>query len=247
MKYNTPDLVKDLPPQFLAFMKHLKTLNYADRPDYNHLYTLMLDLYHSVGCDDHTPFDWEVSGLRSPQYVSTPQISTQDVDGSREKSPSNINNNNVSTTPQMGIPSNLALSRTLPEDDFNSPPMSPAHSQASKHDFHNNATPKNNNNLADSRRDSHSAIAPASTSSDNKTGSWGKDPKLAANAGGTGGGSNANLAQPNASSATKPEDVQVSVKPALSNSKSKLPPDKANSRENLRKKKEDAGCTCTIL
>lgn len=168
VKYNTPDLVKDLPPAFLAFMKHLKSLNYADRPDYNHLYTLLLDLYHAQGCDDHTPFDWEVGApLRSPQYPSTPLISsTQDVEFSR-------GDPHRSTVP-------LNPARATLEDDIGSPnTLSPQHSQHSFNNPANHHANLNNNinnspNHHHSRRDTASVIA-ASTSSDEKqTGSWEK-------------------------------------------------------------------------
>eukprot|EP01112_Ceratiomyxa_fruticulosa_P016995 TRINITY_DN5216_c0_g2_i2.p1 TRINITY_DN5216_c0_g2~~TRINITY_DN5216_c0_g2_i2.p1 ORF type:complete len:522 (-),score=74.99 TRINITY_DN5216_c0_g2_i2:62-1627(-) len=69
IKYNTPDLVKDLPPLFLNFMKHLKNLNYIDRPDYNYLQSLLDDLYSSLGCDDNTPYDWELAHSSSTQSV----------------------------------------------------------------------------------------------------------------------------------------------------------------------------------
>lgn len=162
VKYNTPELVKDLPPQFLAFMKHLKSLQYADRPDYNHLYNLLLDLYHSVGCDDHTPFDWEVGApLRSPQYPPTPLISSnnENVEFSREQHKSNAPLNPV------------VHSRAAGEDgEVNSPnTLSPQPSQHSVPNQQNNANHYNK----DSRRDSASVIA-ASTSEEKETGSWEK-------------------------------------------------------------------------
>lgn len=160
VKYNTPELVKDLPPQFLAFMKHLKSLQYADRPDYNHLYNILLDLYHSQGCDDHTPFDWEVGApLRSPQYPPTPLVSSNnDVDFSRDK-------NNV--PPQKLEDGDVISPNTI------SPPAStqPQPNNANNNNNHNNAN--NHNNNKDSRRDSASVIA-ASTSEEKETGSWEK-------------------------------------------------------------------------
>lgn len=95
IKYNTPDIVKDMPPQFLAFMKHLKTLNYGDRPDYNYLQTILSELYHSIGCDEHTPFDWELTPLRSPNVSSAyPLVSSQEAEYSRDYGPSRSNLNN---------------------------------------------------------------------------------------------------------------------------------------------------------
>lgn len=156
VKYNTPELVKDLPPQFLAFMKHLKSLQYADRPDYNHLYNILLDLYHSVGCDDHTPFDWEVGApLRSPQYPPTPLVSS---------------NNDVEFTRDKNVPP-----QTLEGDVISPNTISPpASAQPPPNNANNNNNHANNNhNAKDSRRDSASVIA-ASTSEEKETGSWEK-------------------------------------------------------------------------
>jgi tau tubulin kinase len=161
VKYNTPELVKDLPPQFLAFMKHLKSLQYADRPDYNHLYNILLDLYHSVGCDDHTPFDWEVGApLRSPQYPPTPLVSSNnDVEFSRgdHKSNAPLNPQSRATLEEIGSPDTLSP-------------------QPSQHSLPHQQNNGNNNYHAhdrDSRRDSASVIA-ASTSEEKETGSWEK-------------------------------------------------------------------------
>lgn len=253
VKYNTPELVKDLPPQFLAFMKHLKNLNYSDRPDYNHLYSLLTDLYHSVGCDEHTPFDWEVGApLRSPQYAATPNLSTQDVEFSRGDGKSAHAHAYAHPTPSQ--PANLLLhSRTI-EDEVGSPhTMSPQHSQQSFNNPHNNndspvldhhnANHNANHHANLSRRDSASAIA-ASTSSDEKqTGSWEKKSSPRASIAGAN---------------TKPDDHKTNL------TKAKLPPDKQGAEEipadggkttptpalNKNKPKEKdahSSCKCTIM
>jgi len=49
IKYNTPELCRDLPKEFLLFMEHLQALKYEDRPNYAHLANLMRDLYHKIG------------------------------------------------------------------------------------------------------------------------------------------------------------------------------------------------------
>jgi len=64
---NTPDLVADLPHEFLLFMQHLQTLRYADRPNYSYLHSLMDDLFRKIGGDDATPFDWERVPTRAPR------------------------------------------------------------------------------------------------------------------------------------------------------------------------------------
>ncbi|EGC30968.1 hypothetical protein DICPUDRAFT_50476 [Dictyostelium purpureum] len=59
-RFNTPELVKDLPPQFAQFMKHLKSLNYEDRPNYLFLQSLLNDCYSSLGLSEGALFDWEL-------------------------------------------------------------------------------------------------------------------------------------------------------------------------------------------
>ena len=59
MRCNTPELVADLPPEFLAFMEHLQGLKYEDRPNYSYLTSLFENVYRRLGGDENTPFDWE--------------------------------------------------------------------------------------------------------------------------------------------------------------------------------------------
>ena len=59
MRCNNPDLVADLPPEFLAFMEHLQGLKYEDRPNYSYISSLFENLYRRLGGDENTPFDWE--------------------------------------------------------------------------------------------------------------------------------------------------------------------------------------------
>eukprot|EP01104_Vermistella_antarctica_P015649 TRINITY_DN5186_c1_g2_i1.p1 TRINITY_DN5186_c1_g2~~TRINITY_DN5186_c1_g2_i1.p1 ORF type:complete len:848 (-),score=214.51 TRINITY_DN5186_c1_g2_i1:44-2587(-) len=66
-KCNTPDLVSELPTEFLVFMNHLQTLKYADRPDYRRIYNILHELYTRIGGDDSTPFDWERVPCRNAQ------------------------------------------------------------------------------------------------------------------------------------------------------------------------------------
>lgn len=240
VKCNTPELVKDLPPQFLAFMKHLKSLNYSDRPDYNHLYSILTDLYHSSGYDEHTPFDWEVGApLRSPQYTATPHLSTQDVEFSRAQS--NLPHN--TTNP----PNPLALSRATLEDDIGT--MSPLPSQHSlQHLQNHNYSPKLDDHQKISRRDSESVIAASTSSEEKQTGSWEKKSSPRPTNASSNNPPNAN---------TKPEDVHVKVTHSNSTNKIKIPPDKGGdsdgvggveggSKPNLRDK-EHTSCRCTIM
>ena len=91
---NNPDLVSDLPAEFLLFMEHLQTLRYLDKPDYNYLYNLLFDLSCRINVDDNTPFDWELPVNNS--IISTTKLQN-----------SNNNNNNLS---KQNSNSNLNLS-----------------------------------------------------------------------------------------------------------------------------------------
>ncbi|KAM9989923.1 hypothetical protein ACTFIY_005982 [Dictyostelium cf. discoideum] len=96
-KYNTPDLVKDLPPQFSQFMKHLKSLNYEDRPNYVFLQTLLNDCYTSLGLSESTPFDWEIqtnSGASSSSSNTTQQQQQQQQQ-QRNLNQSGLNNSSA--------------------------------------------------------------------------------------------------------------------------------------------------------
>ncbi|KAM9983102.1 hypothetical protein ACTFIZ_005708 [Dictyostelium cf. discoideum] len=95
-KYNTPDLVKDLPPQFSQFMKHLKSLNYEDRPNYVFLQTLLNDCYTSLGLSESTPFDWEIqanSGASSSSNATQQQQQQQQQQ--RNLNQSGLNNSSA--------------------------------------------------------------------------------------------------------------------------------------------------------
>eukprot|EP01113_Clastostelium_recurvatum_P020157 TRINITY_DN2395_c0_g1_i1.p1 TRINITY_DN2395_c0_g1~~TRINITY_DN2395_c0_g1_i1.p1 ORF type:complete len:527 (-),score=92.01 TRINITY_DN2395_c0_g1_i1:158-1738(-) len=90
IKFNTPELVKDLPPIFLTFMKHLKSLSYEDRPDYQYLQNLMSELYQSLNYDQNTPYDWELppstQNIRNTSSSNSPyQTSNLDVEYSRAR------------------------------------------------------------------------------------------------------------------------------------------------------------------
>lgn len=51
-------LVRNLPAEFKQILDHIKSLNYADRPDYSLLHRIMKQLYESEGGAADTPFDW---------------------------------------------------------------------------------------------------------------------------------------------------------------------------------------------
>ncbi|KAK5582404.1 hypothetical protein RB653_003987 [Dictyostelium firmibasis] len=104
-KYNTPELVKDLPPQFSQFMKHLKSLNYEDRPNYVFLQTLLNDCYASLGLSETTPFDWEIQ-LNGGASSSSTNQQQQQQQQQRNLNQSGLNN---SSARLMASPSTIEV------------------------------------------------------------------------------------------------------------------------------------------
>jgi len=97
MKYNTPDLVKDLPPQFSQFMKHLKSLKYEDRPNYVFLQSLLSECYSSLGIPETMSLDWELASNgganNSTQSMSSKNnnhANNNNHGGLKEPSPSTV-------------------------------------------------------------------------------------------------------------------------------------------------------------
>ncbi|KAJ6255662.1 tau-tubulin kinase 1 [Anaeramoeba flamelloides] len=62
-KFNSPELVKGLPDQFLKILEHILSLKYEDEPNYNYLRQLLTDAYYEAGYDENTKFDWEIEEL----------------------------------------------------------------------------------------------------------------------------------------------------------------------------------------
>lgn len=79
MKIDPSDLVADLPQEFTLFLRHLQSLKYADRPNYTYLSNLVLDLYHRLGGDDNTPYDWDRTPQRAQVKPSRPIPSLSDL------------------------------------------------------------------------------------------------------------------------------------------------------------------------
>ena len=67
--YNTPELIRDLPEEFQLFMSHLQSLEYADRPDYAYLTSLLQRMYKAAGGDENTTFDWDVVHPSKVQFI----------------------------------------------------------------------------------------------------------------------------------------------------------------------------------
>lgn len=67
IKYHHDVLVADLPREFGLFWRHLETLEFADRPDYDLLCSLLEQVYTKVGGTAKTPLDWEKAAV--PQTI----------------------------------------------------------------------------------------------------------------------------------------------------------------------------------
>eukprot|EP00761_Pharyngomonas_kirbyi_P009320 gb/GECH01009336.1/.p1 GENE.gb/GECH01009336.1/~~gb/GECH01009336.1/.p1 ORF type:complete len:406 (+),score=89.33 gb/GECH01009336.1/:1-1218(+) len=65
VKFSTPELVKNLPKGFTLFLEHIKTLRYADAPDYDYLRSILLETYSASGFQPDAPYDWEESIKRT--------------------------------------------------------------------------------------------------------------------------------------------------------------------------------------
>eukprot|EP01116_Phalansterium_solitarium_P006661 TRINITY_DN19002_c0_g1_i1.p1 TRINITY_DN19002_c0_g1~~TRINITY_DN19002_c0_g1_i1.p1 ORF type:complete len:591 (+),score=173.25 TRINITY_DN19002_c0_g1_i1:252-2024(+) len=72
IQFNNADLVADLPSEFLLFMQHLQSLQYADRPDYSYMKGLLVAAHKKVSPVEDPPLDWEVSPPPSPGRASVP-------------------------------------------------------------------------------------------------------------------------------------------------------------------------------
>lgn len=59
-KLTTPDLVRDLPREFLLFMRHIEDLKYEDTPDYEYLKALLESVMNREGAELDDPYDWEL-------------------------------------------------------------------------------------------------------------------------------------------------------------------------------------------
>jgi tau tubulin kinase len=193
IKWNTPELVKDLPPQFLAFMKHMKSLNYADRPDYNYLQSLMQDLYHSAGGDEHTPFDWELgpssssstasSNAAAPRYTPSmsvpmvgvgmvqPHLSTmQEGDTSR---PLAADHSTTPSTPHSPhTPHHPQHGQQAPGTGHAGDPPQPNHVSRSVGTGPQDSDDPDRANLEIRERKSSPSNSPSAASVDEQTGSW---------------------------------------------------------------------------
>jgi hypothetical protein len=85
IKTNTPDLVSDLPPEFLQFMQHLQALDYGDRPDYDYLVSLLKSRFTRLGGTDESLYDWQ-QGNSASSFHSTQLEQHSQLKASRPES-----------------------------------------------------------------------------------------------------------------------------------------------------------------
>jgi hypothetical protein len=63
IRCNTPELVADLPKEFLLLWEHLQTLRYEDTPNYDMLVAAFTSCLVAAGGSPDTPlFDWDLLG-----------------------------------------------------------------------------------------------------------------------------------------------------------------------------------------
>lgn len=84
-RYTTPELVKDLPGEFLQFMEHLQKLGFSDEPDYDYLRTILFKVYSREGYPPDAPFDWELKQNKPMPKKETPSIVGDPVASGKEK------------------------------------------------------------------------------------------------------------------------------------------------------------------
>ncbi|CCW66491.1 unnamed protein product [Phytomonas sp. Hart1] len=65
----TPQLVRNLPREFQAFLAHLQTLLYEDEPDYDYLLSLIYRALARRGYPPNKPVDWELDPVTIEQVA----------------------------------------------------------------------------------------------------------------------------------------------------------------------------------
>lgn len=100
IELNKAELVLDLPSEFLAFMQHLQSLQYEDRPDYTYLRGLLLTAYENAGGDEFTPFDWEL-----PHISRSPSVSAEEESRKENGKESEPNGAQPFSASRFGSPS----------------------------------------------------------------------------------------------------------------------------------------------
>ncbi|KAJ6250742.1 tau-tubulin kinase 1 [Anaeramoeba flamelloides] len=60
-KFTNIEMCNGLPEEFALFYKHIESLEYEDKPDYQYLRQLLQNINKRYGYDENTKYDWEIS------------------------------------------------------------------------------------------------------------------------------------------------------------------------------------------
>lgn len=71
--FDQNQLLKFMPREFRAFLEHIQSLTYFDKPDYQYLQSLLNNYMERRSLNESDPFDWEVSADHSGAMSETNQ------------------------------------------------------------------------------------------------------------------------------------------------------------------------------
>ncbi|KAL5967222.1 Tau-tubulin kinase 1 [Taenia solium] len=71
--FDQNQLLKFMPREFRAFLEHIQSLTYFDKPDYQYLQSLLNNYMERRSINDSDPFDWEVTNDHSGAMSETNQ------------------------------------------------------------------------------------------------------------------------------------------------------------------------------
>ncbi|VDN10045.1 unnamed protein product [Dibothriocephalus latus] len=74
--FDQNNLLKFMPREFRAFLEHIQSLTYFDKPDYQFLQSLLANYMERRSINESDPFDWEVSSDQSGGTSETNQHHT---------------------------------------------------------------------------------------------------------------------------------------------------------------------------
>ena len=74
MQHHKPELVQDLPPQYLLWMQHLKELEFGDRPNYELIKKYFTEMLYEAGGNENSPLDWEKAECKQTVALAVPSL-----------------------------------------------------------------------------------------------------------------------------------------------------------------------------
>lgn len=83
-KYDHTQLLKNMPTEFRAFLDHVLSLDYFDKPDYSLLHNLFQQCVKRKGIKEVDPYDWEkiyVDGSVATTTTTSPPIGIKATPG----------------------------------------------------------------------------------------------------------------------------------------------------------------------